>query len=73
LIELAEAKMLRWLQTDLNSRTRLFEADLADNSQAAAQKREAASRLAAEQQQLEELVREMMRRNNRNMQRPVDL
>jgi hypothetical protein len=73
LIELAEAKMLRWLQTDLNSRTRLFEADLADNSQAAAQKREAANRLAAEQQQLEELVREMMRRNNRNMQRPVDL
>ncbi|MCO6047847.1 hypothetical protein NG895_28410 [Aeoliella sp. ICT_H6.2] len=73
LIELAEVKMLRWLQVELNSRTRQFEADLADNPNTAAEKREAARRLADEQQRLEELVREMMRRNNRNMQRPVDL
>lgn len=73
LIELAEVKMLRWLQVELNGRTRQFEADLADNPNTAAEKREAARRLADQQQQLEELVREMMRRNNRNMQRPVDL
>ncbi len=73
LIELAEAKMLRWLQLDLNNRTRLFEADIADNSSQAAEKREAARRLANEQQSLEELVREMMRRNNDSIRPPVEM
>ncbi len=73
LIELAEVKMLRWLQVELNNRTRLFEADLADNATLANQEREVAERLAAEQHQLEELVREMMRRNNKSVQRPVEL
>jgi hypothetical protein len=62
LIELAEAKMLRWLQVELNGRTRLYESDLADNSQAKADKREVSDRLAEEQSQLEALVREMMQR-----------
>lgn len=73
LIELAEVKMLRWLQVELNGRTRQFEADLADSPQQAADKRQAAGRLAEEQQQLEELVREMMRRNNRDNERSLRL
>lgn len=73
LIELAEVKMLRWLQLDLNGRTRLYEADSADNVSQAAEKRAAAQRLAGEQRKLEELVRDMMRRNNNSVQRPVDL
>lgn len=62
IIELAEAKMLRWLQVELNSRTRLYEADLADNPQQRVEKQEVARRLAEEQRQLEELVREMLQR-----------
>ena len=65
LIELAEVKMLRWLQADLNGRTRRYEADLADSPQDKSGKLQAAQRLAEEQSRLEELVREMMRRNNR--------
>lgn len=68
LIELAEMKMLRWLQLDLNGRTRLMEADRADKPSEAAQKSAAARRLTTEQQALEELVREMMQRNNSNVQ-----
>ena len=73
LIELAEVKMLRWLQNDLNGQTRLYEADLADNADRAADKRAAAARLASEQRKLEELVRDMMGRNNRNAKPEVDL
>jgi len=73
LIELAEVKMLRWLQADLNGRTRLYEADLADNRQQADAKREASERLSTEQQSLTELVREMLRRNNRNARPEIDL
>lgn len=73
LIELAEVKMLRWLQLDLNGRTRLFEADIADETSEAAQKHEVARRLSSEQRRLEELVREMMRRNNRSVQPPIAL
>lgn len=73
LIELAEVKMLRWLQVELNGRTRQFEADLADSPQQAAEKRQAADRLSNEQQQLQELVREMMRRNNRDNDRSMRL
>ncbi len=64
IIELAEAKMLRWLQVELNGRTRLYEADLADNPQQKAAKLEVARRLADEQQQLEQLVREMIERRS---------
>lgn len=73
LIELAEVKMLRWLQADLNSRTRLYEADLADNAAQADAKRQASQRLSAEQQSLTELVREMLKRNNRDAQPEIDL
>jgi hypothetical protein len=62
IIELAEAKMLRWLQVELNGRTRLYEADLADNPEQKAAKLKGASRLAEEQRQLEQLVREMIQR-----------
>lgn len=73
LIELAEVKMLRWLQADLNGRTRLYEADLADDQALAEAKRQASERLSDEQQSLTELVREMLERNNSNMQPEVDL
>lgn len=73
LIELAEVKMLRWLQADLNGRTRLYEADLADNAAQADAKRQASQRLSAEQQSLTELVREMLKRNNRDAQPEIDL
>lgn len=73
LIELAEVKMLRWLQHDLNTRTRLYEANAADNAIQADEKRAAAERLADEQRKLEQLVREMLHRNNGSVQRPIDL
>ena len=73
LIELAEVKMLRWLQADLNGRTRMFEADVADNVSDGNLKREAANRLSNEQKELARLVREMLERNNREAERPVDL
>ncbi|MGI9457371.1 MAG: hypothetical protein ACR2NU_12475, partial [Aeoliella sp.] len=73
LIELAEVKMLRWLQIDLNGRTRLYEANLADNPQTKASKQQISQRLAEEQTRLEELVREMMRRNNDSNPPEIDL
>ncbi|QDU55003.1 coiled-coil domain-containing protein [Aeoliella mucimassa] len=73
LIELAEVKMLRWLQADLNGRTRMFEADVTDNVSDSQVKREAANRLSNEQNELARLVRELLERNNKAANRPVDL
>jgi len=73
LIELAEIKMLRWLQVDLNGRTRRHEADLADNLPTTASKKQIAERLAKEQSRLEELVRQMMRRDPRTDPAEINL
>ncbi|MEM8864470.1 MAG: hypothetical protein AAGF31_02855 [Planctomycetota bacterium] len=63
-IAVAELKMLRLMQLDVNARTRQFEADAASGLLARSERQEQARTLAAEQQQLLELVRELSARNN---------
>ncbi len=59
-VDVAELKMLRLMQLDLNARTGDFAAEFAQNPTATAA--ETADRLATEQNRLRELVEELMRR-----------
>jgi len=69
--ELLEVKMLRILQIELNQRTAAHQIRLAADGQANAQRADLVREsleLAAEQQRLAELAREMLSRNNRQQQ-----
>jgi hypothetical protein len=71
--ELLEVKLLRLLQAELNERTQQHEQRLAETEQPVADEKQAkfkreAQELAAEQERLAELVREMLSRNNKARQ-----
>jgi hypothetical protein len=69
IIELAEVKMIRWLQVELNGRTRRAEAELAESP--AVERSDDLGRLAAEQQRLAALIGEMLeRRGNPEADKP---
>ncbi len=61
-IELAEVKMVRWLQVELNGRTRGVEADLAAAAEPTPAEAELAEQLADEQSRLADLIGEMLQR-----------
>jgi hypothetical protein len=75
-IDVAELKMLRLMQLDLNARTRDLEAEAADVAQSTEENqtaREEAQRLSGEQDRLGELVRELIERNNKPPPQPGEL
>ncbi len=61
-IELAEVKMVRWLQVELNGRTRGVEADLAAMPEPTSAEAQLADQLAREQSRLADLIGEMLQR-----------
>ena len=72
-IDLAEVKMLRWLQVELNGRTRQNEAELAASADVGDDQQQYSERLAGEQRRLAELVGEMLQRRGPPEQSAPDL
>lgn len=69
-VDVAELKMLRLMQLELNARTRDLEADAVEGLVEGDAASDEAGRLSSEQERLAELVRELMARNNERQENP---
>lgn len=72
-IDVAELKMLRLMQLELNAQTRQLESDAADGQVTGDDQTNAADQLSQEQARLQELVRELIERNNEPPPQPGEL